>query len=153
MIESLPKNSVLRPAIVQWLTDGVPTQHASQDFNLSERTIRSARAKETNILHLIQSVPGQKRARITEEHVQIGIDFLDEAIPYISGRDYRVCKYTQDKLYALYCDFCVKNNQKTMCRASFVEKCLQKQKIRWVRTLRLANTARILQKSKRYRRI
>ena len=132
MLANFDHNSVLRPRIVQWLTVGVPVKLAAIDLDLNERTIRRAHTVDPTILNLFQSIPNQKKSSsVNYSSLTIAEEFANEAIPVLSGRDYRVCKYTRDKLYALYLSYCHERQAEPMGKTSFFEHFINHEKIRW----------------------
>lgn len=130
LINNLPKSSPIRPALICYLAQGVSVCEVASDFGLSTETIRRAKKNDGTILQL-QSIPNQKKPRITQDQEDAAIDFLDEVLPVVSGRDYRILKMTQEKLYELYIEKCNELGiENPLGKTYFFDNILGKQKLR-----------------------
>lgn len=133
-LHSLPHNSPIRSEILDVVSTCVPTRYVSMDFAFNERAVRYMRAKHTEILLHMNVAPGYSRPGISETQIKVAEDFANDIIPFTSGRDFRVCRYTQDKLYSLYLVYCNEHSvegKDQMGKSSFIRHFLSKEKIRW----------------------
>ena len=130
MIKELPPTSPIRRNLLKFITNGVPIEFAAIDFNISIKTLQNAQKDKEDILFELKSRPDTKRQKIPDEDIEIAIEFLNETIPVVSGRDYRLQKTTDEKLFALYFIYCTSRNFNPLSKTTFFEKVLKPEKIR-----------------------
>jgi hypothetical protein len=96
---------------------------------VSESTLRRSRKDEGDIFQSTKYPHGVKRTRLSEEDIIQVQQFLDENIPIQSGRNFRVQRCTDEKLYADYFVQCCEANTVPVSKSTFFYKLLKKEKI------------------------
>jgi hypothetical protein len=129
-VRELPNTSPLRRSLIQMVAGDIRVQHVGADFNVTTRTVYNALGDETNLVQSMVYRTGVKRARIEEDQIELANQFLDEAAPIPSGRNYRLVRVTYDNLYAMYRGYCLDRHADPLGKTYFIEKVLHSTNVR-----------------------
>lgn len=116
LVQDLPPNSPLRGPLLAALSKGLSLQvsnftlvsltlqkEITSVFGLSEITVRRACAESEEFLYELLYHPSTTRQRVNNNQIEFAKNFIDEALPTISGRNYKILETSEDHLYEMYC--------------------------------------------------
>jgi len=126
---NFPPTSPNRKSLVNIALEYADIDSVGNYFKLSTVTVRKARREEDDFIQSMKSRPNLKRKRLFESDADVIQEFLDEEIPVISGRSFRVQSITDEELYARYFGYCCNHNLWPVCRATFTFHFLKKERI------------------------
>lgn len=99
----LPPTSPLRRSLFRHLGTGLSSSIASSFFGLSPQTISRARQTRTgNTLLRLRSYPGLIRCRVDPHRLELSRRVINELLPGVSGKPWRVQMQTDEGLYHIY---------------------------------------------------
>ena len=128
--QEMPLTSPIRRGIIQMCAGSVRVKDIAIDVHVTTQTVYTALAAENNVATSMKSHPHLKRKRIEEVDEELARQFLDDACPIPSGRDFRLVRMTYDNLYAMYVGFCNDRNAGPLGKTYFLEKILHSTKVR-----------------------
>jgi len=126
-------NNPIRRAIIGMVSTQLPVQDVAEDFGVSDQTVYNARNDDDNFALELQTRPNVQRERISDQQYEAARSFLDEVIPVVSGRNYRVQRCTNESLYAIYFCWCMDRHNPNLGRTHFFENVLGPENIHHVR--------------------
>jgi len=126
-------NNPIRRAIIGMVSTQLPVQDVAEDFGVSDQTVYNARNDDDNFALELQTRPNVQRERISDQQYEAARSFLDEVIPVVSGRNYRVQRCTNESLYAIYFCWCMDRHIPNLGRTHFFENVLGPENIHHVR--------------------
>lgn len=99
LFKQFSHNNQLRKPLINSISMGISTKIFSKIFGCSKSLI--SKARKSNIQILFKSYSKIRRNRI-EKELQLMITIVDELLPVVSGRDYRILPITKRFLYERY---------------------------------------------------
>ena len=129
-MQEMPQNSPIRCGIVQMCAGNIRVKDIANDFHVTPKCVYVAMAVENNFAQSMKSRINVKRKRVEDVDDELARQFLDDACPIPSGRDYRLVRMTYDNMYAMYVAYCNDRNAGPLGKTYFIEKVLLSTKVR-----------------------
>jgi len=105
-VDELPPTSPARKILLKIALEHADVKSVSHYFEFSETTVRKANCEEDDFIKAMKSRPGITRKRIYTSDEEVLEEFMNEYIPVVSGRSFRVQTVTDLQLYIDYLFFC-----------------------------------------------
>ena len=133
LVSELSQNSPLRGPLLSILSSGVKKSTFCNFFSISSTTfhrIQNVTLEDKDKYIYVRYALDCNRQRLDEVHINLITEFLNLAMPTVSGREYRVLIGTFNNLYAAYESYLEDINQCdfTVCR-SFLRQHIKQYKI------------------------
>jgi hypothetical protein len=143
LCSSLPHNSPIRRSLIHLLSNGLSITQTMSIFGVSESTVKRARKEKGKPIIELKYKPYTKRPHLTSEGTKMLMSVIDDLLPTISGRDWRLMTIPNDEFYRRYVSKCHEKGIAPMSQSYVIYNILSKLKIHHSRDETMCNLCKI----------